>query len=438
MKTKIWTILFLLCVCFGCLAKEVIPFNTSAHHEYGESVNEQNYENDRLIKIIYPKTNVECLDNAIQTYIEQTKRSFMENNTSNTEDKAELNVDYQSYIKDNRYISIKLDTYMRILDEKQQVKTWVYDQTNDTMVQLHDLLDEDALDDVSEITKAYFKKQYPEECDTQNFAIFTAPAYDNFETFVLRKDAFVFYFAAGTLFDRGVYMELPYEQLQDHIRMEPEQVTAFVPYADVLNEPVKQIDPNKPMVALTFDDGPTKKYTTAILDALKEHQASATFFVLGSRAKDFPEILQRMVLEGNEVGNHTFSHKQLTTLSKENIEEEITATQESIHDVINRYPTIIRPPYGSKNDNVLSCAQGKKIVTWTIDTEDWRHKDAKKIVENVIKNVKDGDIILMHDLYPSTAEAAIILIPTLQDMGFQLVTISELYDYGKNDAGKIM
>ena len=255
------------------------------------------------------------------------------------------------------------DYDMRILDEKQQVKTWVYDQTNDTMVQLHDLLDEDALDDVSEITKAYFKKQYPEECDTQNFAIFTAPAYDNFETFVLRKDAFVFYFAAGTLFDRGVYMELPYEQLQDHIRMEPEQVTAFVPYADVLNEPVKQIDPNKPMVALTFDDGPTKKYTTAILDALKEHQASATFFVLGSRAKDFPEILQRMVLEGNEVGNHTFSHKQLTTLSKENIEEEITATQESIHDVINRYPTIIRPPYGSKNDNVLSCAQGKKIVT---------------------------------------------------------------------------
>lgn len=438
MKTKILTILVLLCVCFGCLAKETLPSNTSVHHEFGESVNEQNYENDRLIKIIYPKTNIECLDDAIQEYVAQTKRSFMESDISNASDKAELNVDYQSYIKDDRYISIKLETYTRILDEQQQVKTWVYDQANETMIQLHDLLDENALDDVSELTKAYFKQQYPEECETQNFAIFTAPAYDNFETFVLRKDAFVFYFDAGTLFDHSVYMELPYDQIQDHIRMEMEQVTAFVPYADVLNEPVKQIDPNKPMVALTFDDGPTKKYTTAILDALKEHQASATFFVLGSRAKDFPEILQRMVLEGNEVGNHTFSHKQLTTLSKENIEEEITATQESIHDVINRYPAIIRPPYGSKNDHVLSCAQGKKIVTWTIDTEDWRHKDAKKIVENVTKNVKDGDIILMHDLYPSTAEAAIILIPTLQDMGFQLVTISELYEYGKNDAGKIM
>ena len=79
-----------------------------------------------------------------------------------------------------------------------------------------------------------------------------------------------------------------------------------------------------------------------------------------------------MVLEGNEIGNHTFTHKQLTTLSKANIEEEISATQESIHDVTNRYPKVIRPPYGSKNDTVLQCAQGKKLVTWTIYMEDWR------------------------------------------------------------------
>ena len=95
------------------------------------------------------------------------------------------------------------------------------------------------------------------------------------------------------------------------------------------------------------------------MDALKEYGANATFFVLGSNADNFPDILQRMVLEGNEIGNHTYSHKQLTTLSKENIEEEIIATQESIYDITHRYPDVIRPPYGSKNKTVMECAKGK-------------------------------------------------------------------------------
>lgn len=125
-------------------------------------------------------------------------------------------------------------------------------------------------------------------------------------------------------------------------------------------------------------------------------------------------------------------------MSKENVEEEISATQESIHDVTNKYPSLIRPPYGSKNDTVMQCANGKKIVTWSLDTEDWRSRNTEKIVNKVLSEVKDGDIILMHDLYDTTAEAAIILIPKLQDMGFQLVTVSELNEYGKHDAGKIM
>ena len=86
----------------------------------------------------------------------------------------------------------------------------------------------------------------------------------------------------------------------------------------------------------------------------------------------------------------------------------------------------------------MECARGKRIVTWTIDTEDWRSKNAEAIVNKVIKDLKDGDIILMHDLYASSAEAVMILVPKLQEMGFQLVTVSELYEYGKNDAGKIM
>lgn len=416
----------------GCGKQAPLVTSENLHHEIGESVHVQQYDDTNLINLTYPKTSIEPLDEAIHHRIEQYRKQFEEASISTATEKNEWNIDYQSYVKEDRYVSIKLDVFVRKETPKEVVETIVYDQANDQLITIENLFDAQAIDLIATLCKEDLQRQYPEECNSQNFAVFTAPSSHNYAKFVLRKDAIVFYFDAGSVFDHSAYVELPYGQLQDITNLEQEELAVFEPYDDVLNEPVKHIDPNQPMVALTFDDGPSKKYTSAILDALKEHQASATFFVLGSRASDFPDLLQRMVLEGNEIGNHTFSHKQLTTLSKENIEEEISATQESIHNVTNHYPKVIRPPYGSKNETVEQCAQGKKIVTWSLDTEDWKSRNSETVVNKVLKEVKDGDIILMHDLYASTAEAAIILIPKLQDLGYQLVTVSELYEYGKH------
>lgn len=437
-KLSILFTTFLLCCLCACSETTSLNANEqSVHHEFGESVHEKAYEETYVMNIIYPKTNVEAMDQKINEMIMKYKTDFMKQ-PFHSDKKAELNIDYQSYIKDDRYISIKLDIFITGAVQKEAVETLIYDLKKERFIDYDDVFDQDATSVISEIIQSKFKAQYPKECNTKNFQIHTAASAHNFNRFILRKGEIVFYFDSHTVLDQSTYAELEYNELKDYISIAKEEESVFVPYQDVLNEPVKQIDKDKPMVALTFDDGPTLKYTSAILDCLKENQASATFFVLGSRADDFPQLLQRMVLEGNEIGNHTFSHKQLTTLSKANIEEEINATQESIHSVTNRYPKLIRPPYGSKNDTVMQCTQGKKLVTWTVDSEDWRSKNAKVIVDKVLKDVKDGDIILMHDLYASTAEAAMILIPKLQEMGFQLVTISELYEYGKNDAGKIM
>lgn len=436
---KMSVLCFLMCLS-GCTHESNLPVNEqSTHHEFGEAVHEKSYDQNAVIHITYPRTHMEPLDEAIQAVITATQKQFAQKRQDiQGAERFELNIDYQSYVKDDRYISIKLDIFMYTAQSEEQIVTIVYDSKKERMVQLQDLLEEDGIERIAELTREYFEQRYPAECNTQNFMVFSAPSVHNFEQFVLRKDAIIFYFQEGTLFDHSDSLVLSYDELADVMDLRVQEHTAFVPYQDILNEPTKQIDPNQPMVALTFDDGPTPRYTTAILDCLKEHQASATFFVLGSRADDYPEILQRMVLEGNEIGNHTFSHKQLTTLSKERIEEEISATQESIHNVTNQYPKIIRPPYGSKNNAVIQCSQGKKLVTWTIDTQDWRYRDAQKIVNEVVKQVKDGDIILMHDLYATTAEAAIILIPQLQEMGYQLVTVSELDAYGRHHEGKIV
>ncbi len=188
----------------------------------------------------------------------------------------------------------------------------------------------------------------------------------------------------------------------------------------------RQIDPQKPMVALTFDDGPHYEYTDNILDELEKYNSVATFFVLGSRAEKNKDIIKRIAEGGNQIGNHTYDHKQLTKLSNKEITEEITKTSDIIYDITNIRPSLLRPTYGNVNDNVRLYSDAP-LILWSIDTLDWKSRNKKKIVNAALKKVRDGDIILMHDIYKSTAMAAEVIIKELSSKGFQLVTIEELY-----------
>lgn len=281
MKTKkrILCLCFLFCWLCGCSpTKPLISSANSVHHEYGKSVYEKDYDEQRFINITYPKTDRELLDEAIQERIAYHRQRFEQAaEKANAADVPELNIDYQSYIKDDRYVSIKLDVYSSLSHPQEQIETIVYDYEKDCLLALDDMMSEEALALLSDMAKQYFTRHYPDECDSTPFAIHSAPSMHNYDSFVLRKDAMVFYFPGGTLFDYGVSWEVPYENLKDYMDMEKEETAVFVPYQDVLNEPIKNIDPDQLMVALTFDDGPTRKYTEAILDCLKENQASATF-----------------------------------------------------------------------------------------------------------------------------------------------------------------
>jgi len=187
----------------------------------------------------------------------------------------------------------------------------------------------------------------------------------------------------------------------------------------------RNIDYTKPMIALTFDDGPTNKYTNQILDILEEYNAAATFFVLGNKVEKNASTLQRMVLQGCEIGNHSYSHKQLSNLSKEKLQYEIEQTNTAVNNVIGIKPNYLRPTYGSVNRFIRKNTD-MKIVLWTIDSKDWKYRNKDTIAERVLKDIEDGDIILMHDIYKSTVEAVRILVPELIHRGYQLVTVSEL------------
>lgn len=425
--------LLLICSAFllgGCFRDLKLNHN---QEEFGKHETQLDYQEHYFININYPNTGIEDLDKEIKRVITQEQSTFLsEVKHYKEERKAEFNIKYETHIKEERYLSIKLMIYRSIYQNEEYTKTIHYDLEKEDFFDLNDILEDDYLDYIATQAREYFESNFPEPSNTTDFRIGITAIEDNYKNFVLRNEGITFYFAPKVLFDYEATYTLSYEKLKSYTNLKQETKSVFVPYDQVLNEPVKVIDPNKPMIALTFDDGPTRKYTTAILDSLKENNASATFFILGSRANSAPDLLQRMILEGNEIGNHTYSHKQLTTLSKQRIEEEISATQESIHNITNKYPDVIRPPYGSRNDQVMSCAGDKRIVTWTLDTEDWRSKDVKAIVKHVLDTVKDKDIILMHDLYASSAEAVMILVPELVERGYQLVTVSELYEYSQD------
>ena len=191
--------------------------------------------------------------------------------------------------------------------------------------------------------------------------------------------------------------------------------------------PIREIDPGKPMVALTFDDGPFPKSTESILDTLKAHDAVATFFVLGNRVSVNGALLSRMLSEGSEIGNHSFNHKQLTTLTLEELQKEIYRTQEAIKEVTGYEPVVMRPTYGSYDED-LRDGVDMPMILWSLDTRDWENRDAGYVCKKVLENVEDGDIILMHDIYVSTANAVKTIVPELKSRGYQLVTVSELHE----------
>ena len=187
------------------------------------------------------------------------------------------------------------------------------------------------------------------------------------------------------------------------------------------------IDPSKPMVALTFDDGPSQ-YTSGILDTLEKYESRATFFEVGNRVDWYPDTVLRISQLGCEIGNHSYDHALLGNASAAKIHREISTTDAKIKAITGKKPSLLRPPYGSIGISLRQNA-GKPMILWSIDTLDWKSRNADKIYRSVINQVKDGDIILMHDIYGSTRTAVTRIIPELRKRGYQLVTVSELAQY---------
>ena len=184
-------------------------------------------------------------------------------------------------------------------------------------------------------------------------------------------------------------------------------------------------------IALTFDDGPHPVLTPKILAVLEKYGINATFFTVGKNADCYPETLELIIKNGNEIGNHTHTHRVIKSASKHTVKREIEMCENAIYSHIDCRPKLFRPPEGSFGKNLIDASDelGYQIVLWNIDTRDWAHTPPEVISKNVVDNISSGSIILMHDYIghnSPTVEALELFIPKLLQMGYKFVVVSEL------------
>lgn len=180
-------------------------------------------------------------------------------------------------------------------------------------------------------------------------------------------------------------------------------------------------------IALTFDDGPKRSTTETLLNGLKKRGASVTFFLIGKQIEDNRDLVLRMAEEGHQVGNHTWSHQRLDHMNEGTIAQEVGQTERALEALLGPGDYWLRPPYGQ----VSAAAEGQisvPMVKWSVDPRDWESRNTDQVVQAILKDAKPNSIILLHDIYPTSVEAALQVVDSLQAQGYWFVTVEELLE----------
>lgn len=180
------------------------------------------------------------------------------------------------------------------------------------------------------------------------------------------------------------------------------------------------------LVALTFDDGPKAATTARLLDGLDQRGVNATFFLIGAQIEENQDLVRRMAESGHQIGIHTFDHVALTELNQADFQAQVGRTRAVLTDLLGPGSYALRPPYGMVDSQVKSLA-GSPIILWSVDPEDWHERNVQREVHHIVSNVQPGDVILMHDIFPESVDAALQVIDQLHQAGYAFVTVEELF-----------
>ena len=398
----------------------------SAVREVGSAVSLARPEGEFTYSIAYPSLGIPAADGKISAWVQNTLRLFEGDHQQNHAGAAaSYTVEYQALRIDERYQSV-------LLMGRYAVGSLFADVLLALNIdaQAGTVLDNDQLLRAN-LTRGLFMLEgaVSELCSAQTDGYSCKPDASWTRCAVLGRSGVQVYLPAGLYLPLSLgtrSLTLRYSQSAECLGLDSPTINAFI----------RTIDPSKPMIALTFDDGPSEE-TDRILRVLMQYDARATFCVIGNRVEAYRDVLLRTVAAGNEIACHTWSHPNLTEISASSARSQIQRTNDLVREITGGYEIkVLRPPYGSNNKTVRSiCADlGMIIAHWEVDTRDWSHRSASKTYNNIIKGAKNGMIVLCHDIYSTTADAAEKAIPELVAKGYQLVTVSELLSFHKDGA----
>ncbi|MEM8954696.1 MAG: polysaccharide deacetylase family protein [Verrucomicrobiota bacterium] len=213
-----------------------------------------------------------------------------------------------------------------------------------------------------------------------------------------------------------------------------------IPRGDLSGTAAKysRVPMNEPYIALTFDDGPHATNTPRLLDMLKERNVKATFYVVGTNAKQYPHILRRMINEGHEIGNHTKTHPALTKLSDSGVRNELNYCRDAIIGATGVPPVTMRPPYGatsSRLESMVHSEYGYPSILWSVDPQDWRKPGPRTVANRLVSGAGPGGILLVHDIHRETIDAMPETLDRLLAKGYRFVTVSQLIKLGQRGGG---
>ncbi len=400
--------------------------------EIHEIDNKANY----TLKIDYPTLSNKKIENKVTSYIKNKKSEFLDNALKIkdiSKSKCDLAITYTLHdLFQYKALYVTVYSYTGGAHYNKEIKTYYYDDKTGDEVTIKEFLEKDKFDVLANLayyqTIKYYEdndKNYDEEWIKEG----TKAISDNYSYFNITSDGLQLYFLP--------YQVGPYSDGEISILISKNDLKGIVKSDYLLTEDtlVEVSDPlkrdlskfkDKKLMAFTFDDGPSDGPTNKLLDNLEKYEARVTFFALGSRVSTYSKTLKRAYEMGNTIGSHTYSHLNLYQLNDYDIIKEINNTNEVIKKAIGVTPDKLRAPYGNTNAHIKELSDMYTIL-WDIDTEDWKYKDAEKIKDNIVNHAHDGAIVLLHDIYNSSVEGALLAMEELKDE-YAFVSIDEMIE----------